>query len=173
MKKLYYSIGEISKMLGEEQHILRHWEKTFPVLKPKKNSSGVRVYSDKDIDVLKAIKILLRDKLTSVKETKDILATGRKAVNEVLKDISPQPLDTNLSYTDSDKSTGNKNTSTNEVSLLINNDQQRESNKDIDSLSKEVDAAQQRDFAASELLEIKSVLLDIKEQLRNIISNEI
>ena len=65
MQKLYYSISEISKLVEEEQHILRYWEKEFIELKPKKNRAGNRIFSEKDLFIIKAIKKLIRkDKLS-------------------------------------------------------------------------------------------------------------
>jgi DNA-binding transcriptional MerR regulator len=71
MQKLYYSISEVSALIDEEQHILRYWQKEFTQLKPRKNRSGNRVYSSKDITLLKLIKKLLRDEKKSLKEAKD------------------------------------------------------------------------------------------------------
>ena len=63
--KLYYSISEVSRMTGLEPYVLRYWEKEFPVLKPKKNRGGNRVYTQKDIDVINQINHLrTREKLT-------------------------------------------------------------------------------------------------------------
>jgi len=73
MRKLYYSIGEISEIIDEEQYILRYWEKEFDELKPKKNRSGNRIYSEKDLFVLKTIKKLLRDDKLSLKGAKEHL----------------------------------------------------------------------------------------------------
>ena len=42
IKKLYYSIGEVSKMTGIKQYVLRYWETEFPVLNPTKNRAGNR-----------------------------------------------------------------------------------------------------------------------------------
>lgn len=67
MQKLYYSISEVSKLVDEEQHILRYWEKEFDQLKPKKNRGGNRIYSDKDIKLIQQIKQLLRDEKLSLK----------------------------------------------------------------------------------------------------------
>ena len=65
MNKLYYSIKEISELVNEEQHILRYWEKEFTQLKPRKNRGGNRIYSEKDLQLIKFIKKLLRkDKLS-------------------------------------------------------------------------------------------------------------
>lgn len=86
MKKLYYSISEISEMLQEEQYTLRYWEKEFDMLKPKKNSAGNRIYSHKDIELLTRIRKLLRDDNLNTQEAYDILSadTQKKA---------PTPLD--------------------------------------------------------------------------------
>ncbi|GAB1370358.1 hypothetical protein MASR1M45_04180 [Candidatus Kapaibacterium sp.] len=70
MQKLYYSISDVSKIVDEEQHILRYWEKEFTNIKPRKNRAGNRVYSGKDLAVIKAIKKLLRDDKISLKVAK-------------------------------------------------------------------------------------------------------
>ncbi|MGQ9819855.1 MAG: MerR family transcriptional regulator [Candidatus Kapaibacteriales bacterium] len=61
MQKLYYSISEVSEIIGEPPYILRYWEKEFPILNPKKNRAGNRIYCDRDIEILKTIKSLLRE----------------------------------------------------------------------------------------------------------------
>ncbi len=67
MQKLYYSISEVSQMVNEPQYVLRYWEKEFPLLKPKKNRAGNRVYSDKDIEIIQTIKSLLREQKLSLR----------------------------------------------------------------------------------------------------------
>jgi DNA-binding transcriptional MerR regulator len=57
--KLFYKIGEVSKIVGVEPYVLRYWETEFPFLKPRKNKSGQRVYIKKDVEVLLTIKRLL------------------------------------------------------------------------------------------------------------------
>lgn len=59
--KLYYTISEVSSLVGEEAHVLRYWEAEFPVLKPRKNRAGKRVYTRDDIDIVYRIRHLLRD----------------------------------------------------------------------------------------------------------------
>ncbi len=78
MTKLYYSISEVSKMIGEEQYILRYWEKEFKSLKPKKNSAGNRKYSLKDIETLKHIKELLRDSEMNLITAREIIDNNKK-----------------------------------------------------------------------------------------------
>lgn len=71
MVKLYYSISEISKLVDEEQHILRYWEKEFRQLNPRKNSAGNRKYSQKDLETIRLIKKLLREDKLSLKGAKE------------------------------------------------------------------------------------------------------
>jgi len=63
--KLYYSISEVSRITGLQPYVLRYWEKEFSVLKPKKNRSGNRTYTEKDIELVNRIKHLRsKEKLT-------------------------------------------------------------------------------------------------------------
>lgn len=59
IKKLYYSIGEVSAMTGLKQYVLRYWETEFKQLRPPKNKAGNRTYRQKDIDFILRIKNLL------------------------------------------------------------------------------------------------------------------
>jgi DNA-binding transcriptional MerR regulator len=58
-EKLFYKIGEVSRITGVEAYVLRYWETEFPFLKPRKSSSGQRVYVKKDIELINQIKTLL------------------------------------------------------------------------------------------------------------------
>ena len=71
MQKLYYSISEVSSIVDEEQHILRYWEKEFTALKPKKNRAGNRIYSESDLDIVRVIKILIREEKLSLRGAKE------------------------------------------------------------------------------------------------------
>jgi len=57
--RLFYRIGEISTILEVEPHVLRYWETEFPFLKPRKNSTGQRIYTRKDLELVLQIKNLL------------------------------------------------------------------------------------------------------------------
>lgn len=77
MKKLYYSIGETSKITGVKSHVLRYWETLFPELNPTKNKAGKRLYTEKDIEVIIRLKDLIRDKKYSTAGAKkEIKETG-------------------------------------------------------------------------------------------------
>ena len=59
--KLYYSISEVSDLLGVKAHVLRFWETQFKMLRPKKARGGARRYKKRDIEILFDIKQLLYD----------------------------------------------------------------------------------------------------------------
>lgn len=73
IKKLYYSISEVSKITGLEQYVLRYWESEFPELKPQKNRAGNRIYTNKDIKLIVHIKDLLRDQKYTIEGAKKVL----------------------------------------------------------------------------------------------------
>jgi DNA-binding transcriptional MerR regulator len=58
-KRLYYKIGEACKALGIQPYVLRYWETEFPALAPSKSRSGQRVYSEKEMEIIRRIKDLL------------------------------------------------------------------------------------------------------------------
>ena len=67
IKKLYYSIGEVSQITELKQYVLRYWETEFPHLKPSKNSAGNRVYTPEDVENIKEIKKLLHEEKFTIK----------------------------------------------------------------------------------------------------------
>ena len=73
--KLFYKISEVSKITGLESYVLRYWETEFPMLAPRQNRGGQRVYEQKDIDaVLKIKKMLYEEGFT--------IAGARKRLQE-------------------------------------------------------------------------------------------
>ena len=73
IKKLYYSISEVSKITDIEQYVLRYWETEFDELNPQKNRAGNRIYTNKDIRLILYIKELLREKKYTIEGAKKIL----------------------------------------------------------------------------------------------------
>ena len=73
IKKLYYSISEVSRMLGLEQYVLRYWESEFEQLRPQKNRAGNRIYTEKDIEVVKLIKRLTRDDRYTIEGARQVM----------------------------------------------------------------------------------------------------
>ncbi len=60
--KLYYSVGEVAELVGVAESTLRFWEKEFPNLKPQKAGRGIRQYTQADIEEVKKVYHLLKER---------------------------------------------------------------------------------------------------------------
>lgn len=78
--KLFYKIGEVSKIVGVEPYVLRYWETEFSFLKPRKNKSGQRVYIKKDVELLLTIKRLLYQERYTIEGVRKRLGLGSVTV---------------------------------------------------------------------------------------------
>ena len=74
IKKLYYSIGEVSKITELKQYVLRYWETEFKQLSPVKNKAGNRTYRQKDIDIILKIKDLLYNQKFTIDGARHVLS---------------------------------------------------------------------------------------------------
>ena len=93
IEKLYYSIGEVADMFEVNVSLLRFWEKEFDIIKPKKNKKGNRMFTTKDVDNLKIIYHLVKERgytlegaKKKLKENKEDTINNIEIVNR-LKDI--------------------------------------------------------------------------------------
>ena len=84
IKKLYYSISEVSDITGLKQYVLRYWETEFSQLKPNKNQAGNRIYRSHDIDVILDIKSLLYDRKFTIKGAKQHLKEPSNEAKRVI-----------------------------------------------------------------------------------------
>jgi DNA-binding transcriptional MerR regulator len=100
IKRLYYSISEVSRLADEEPYVLRYWETEFEQLRPQKNRAGNRVYNPKDIDIIKAIKYLLREKRYTIEGAKEIMRNYRPemSIAELSGDVLPAEVDEAASH---------------------------------------------------------------------------
>lgn len=91
--KVYYSIGEVAKMFDVSTSLVRFWESEFTILKPKKNKKGDRFFTLKDIDNLKLIYHLVKERGYTLKGAKKKLQENKEdtvnafEVTEQLKKI--------------------------------------------------------------------------------------
>lgn len=60
--KLYYTIGEVAEMLNVSTSLIRYWESEFDILKPRKNAKGNRLFTTKDIENLRLIYHLVKER---------------------------------------------------------------------------------------------------------------
>lgn len=73
ISKMYYTMGEVAAMFEVNQSLIRFYEKEFDVLTPKKNKKGNRYFTPEDIENLKIIFHLIRDKGYTLQGAKDHL----------------------------------------------------------------------------------------------------
>ena len=85
VKKLYYSIGEVSRLTNLKAYVLRYWESEFSQLNPPKNRAGNRTYRQRDIDLIIKIKSLLYDKKYTIEGAKrSLVQKSEKKVGHVI-----------------------------------------------------------------------------------------
>ena len=61
-KKLFYSMGEVAEMFDVNASLIRHWESKFEILRPQKNKKGNRMFSPEDVENLKLIYHLVKER---------------------------------------------------------------------------------------------------------------
>ncbi|HEX5001330.1 MAG TPA: MerR family transcriptional regulator [Bacteroidia bacterium] len=76
--KLYYTIGEVSKMFNVNASLIRFWEKEFEVLQPKKNKKGNRLFTSEDVENLKSIYHLVKERGFTLNGAKEKLKSRGK-----------------------------------------------------------------------------------------------
>jgi len=78
-EKRYYTIGEVAKAFEVNTSLLRFWEKEFKEIQPKKKSSGVRKYTPQDIQNIKLIFHLLKEKGMTIEGAKNHLKNSKSS----------------------------------------------------------------------------------------------
>lgn len=83
--KLYFRIGEVSRLAGIKPYVLRFWESEFPSLGPKKSGTGHRLYRRKDVEMVLEIKRLLYEKRFTIEGARKAIE-GRPKVEPAKPD---------------------------------------------------------------------------------------
>ena len=76
--KKYYSISEVAKIFDVNESLLRYWEKEFANIKPNKTKSGVRQYTQADIDEIRTVHNLLKVRGMKIATAKEVLAKNKR-----------------------------------------------------------------------------------------------
>src|SRR5271163_3006405 len=79
--KLYFRIGEVSRLAGIKPYVLRFWETEFSTLGPKKSGKGHRLYRRKDVELVLEIKRLLYDKRYTIEGARKYLDSRTRDAN--------------------------------------------------------------------------------------------
>jgi len=80
IEKIYYSIGEVAELFEVNTSLIRFWEKEFDILKPQKNKKGNRLFTRQDMDNLRIIYHLVKERGFTLQGARDKLRQNKEDV---------------------------------------------------------------------------------------------
>jgi DNA-binding transcriptional MerR regulator len=87
IEKLYYSIGEVSEMFNVAPSLIRFWESEFEIIQPKKNRKGNRQFTSEDINNVRTIYHLVKEKGFTLQGAKEMLKNDTQSVKDKMEMI--------------------------------------------------------------------------------------
>ena len=88
IEKLYYSIREVAEIFNVAPSLIRFWESEFEIIKPKKNRKGNRQFTREDIDNVRTIYHLVKEKGFTLQGAKEMLKNDSQAVRDKMDMIA-------------------------------------------------------------------------------------
>lgn len=88
LDKKFYKIGEVADILEIPQSTLRFWEKKFTLIKPRRNAGGTRFYTPDDVEKIRMIYFLVRDKGLRLEAAEDYLRNNSSGVSRRFEAVS-------------------------------------------------------------------------------------
>ena len=82
LSKKFYKIGDVAEILKVPTSTLRFWEKEFTVIKPKRNTKNIRVYTVKDIETIKMIYYLVKEKGLKLDAAQAMIKRNRDGISK-------------------------------------------------------------------------------------------
>lgn len=82
LSKKFYKIGDVAEILNVPTSTLRFWEKEFTVIKPKRNTKNIRVYTVKDIEAIKMIYYLVKEKGLKLDAAQAMIKRNRDGISK-------------------------------------------------------------------------------------------
>ena len=87
IEKKYYAIGEVAEIFNVATSLIRFWESEFDLIKPKKNRKGNRQFTTHDIDNVRLIYHLVKEKGYTLQGAKDILKSSGKEIQDKMASV--------------------------------------------------------------------------------------
>lgn len=88
IEKIYYSIGEVAEIFNVAPSLIRFWESEFELIQPKKNRKGNRQFTKEDIENVRTIYHLVKEKGFTLQGAKEMLRNDSQAVRDKMEMIS-------------------------------------------------------------------------------------
>ena len=85
LSKKYYKIKEVSEIIGVPQTTLRFWEKEFDEIQPRRSEHNQRYFTPEDIETIRIIKFLIKDKGMKIGSVKEYLKHNKKNISRRLE----------------------------------------------------------------------------------------
>ncbi len=86
--KLYYSISEVARMFNVNESLLRYWEKEFPIISPKKAGGNIRQYRKEDIENIRLVYHLVKEKGMTLQGAKQRLKVNKEKTAQTAEVIT-------------------------------------------------------------------------------------
>ena len=86
--KLYYSISEVARMFDVNESLLRYWEKEFPFISPKKAGGNIRQYRKEDIENIRLVYHLVKEKGMTLQGAKQRLKVNKQKTAQTAEVVS-------------------------------------------------------------------------------------
>jgi DNA-binding transcriptional MerR regulator len=88
IEKSYFTIGEVAEMFAVSTSLIRFWEQEFDILQPKKNKKGNRLFTRKDLDNLKIIYHLVKERGYTLKGAREKLKGNQEQLDRELQIVA-------------------------------------------------------------------------------------
>jgi DNA-binding transcriptional MerR regulator len=85
IEKIYYSIGEVAEMFHVAPSLIRFWESEFDIIQPKKNRKGNRQFTKEDIENVKTIFHLVKEKGFTLQGAKEMLKNDQSSIKDKME----------------------------------------------------------------------------------------
>jgi DNA-binding transcriptional MerR regulator len=82
IEKIYYSIGEVAEQFNVAPSLIRFWESEFDLIQPKKNRKGNRQFTKEDIEHVRTIYHLVKQKGFTLQGAKEVLRNNTQTVRD-------------------------------------------------------------------------------------------
>ena len=86
--KLYYSISEVARMFNVNESLLRYWEKEFPIISPKKAGGNIRQYRKEDIENIRLVYHLVKEKGMTLQGAKQRLKVNKEKTAQMAEVVT-------------------------------------------------------------------------------------
>ena len=85
LSKKFYKIGEVADILGIPASTLRFWEKEFTILRPRRNAKNIRVYTPQDVETIRKLYFLVKEKGLKLDAAQEYLNKNRQVVDKTFE----------------------------------------------------------------------------------------